>query len=368
MKPFFAFVKKETFHILRDVRTLLILLGMPIAQVIIFGFAITNELQDVKLAILDQSKDQASRELTSRIISSDFFVLSQNLNSTEDIESSFKKGKVKLAVIFPPDFQNQMYKVEGTQVQVIADASDPNTATSLINYVQAIVRSYQMELSPMASKPLMINTEVKMLYNNEMKSVFMFVPGVITIILMLVSAMMTSIAIAREKEIGTMEILLVSPLRPALIIVGKVVPYIALALLNAVIIIALAYFIFGMPINGSLALLLLECLIFVLTALALGILISTKTSSQQVALLVSIMGLLLPTILLSGFIFPIENMPNVLQWISNLIPARWFIIIVKDIMLKGVGMAYVWKETLILVGMMLFFLIVSVKNFKIRLA
>jgi len=206
-----------------------------------------------------------------------------------------------------------------------------------------------------------------MLYNPRMKSVFMFVPGVMTIILMLVSAMMTSIAITREKELGTMEILMVSPLKPPMIIIGKVVPYLLLGFINAIVILALGKFVFGMPIEGNLALLIGVCILFVITSLALGILISTRTETQQVALMISLMALMLPTIILSGFIFPVENMPMPLQVISNFIPAKWFIIILKDIMLKGVGWAYIWKEVLVLVGMTMFFIGASVKSFKIRL-
>jgi ABC-2 type transport system permease protein len=206
-----------------------------------------------------------------------------------------------------------------------------------------------------------------MVYNPELKSVFMFVPGVMTIILMLVSAMMTSISITREKELGTMEILLVSPLKPFQVIVGKVIPYIFLSIINAVVIVLLSIFVFEMPIQGSLFLLALESVFFIITSLSLGILISTISATQQTAMMISLMGLMLPTILLSGFIFPISSMPLPLQVISNIIPAKWFILILKGIMLKGVGLFFIWKETLILIGMTLFFIALSVKKYKIRL-
>ncbi len=368
MKTFLAFVKKETFHILRDRRTLIIILGLPLIQVILFGYAITNEINDARIAIYDQSGDVATRELSRRLLSSGFFLLESRPRQLEEIEATFRRGRIKLAVIFPPGFEADLQQPGGAQVQLIADATDPNTAATLINYASAIIRDYQREQGGPATTALAIDTEVKMLYNTRMESVYMFVPGVMTVILMLISAMMTSIAITREKELGTMEVLLASPLRPFLIIVGKVTPYVALAFLDTILILVLATSVFEMPIRGSLGLLLAECLLFVLTSLALGILISTRTSSQQVALLISLMGLMLPTILLSGFIFPVENMPAVLQWISNLIPARWFIIIVKDIMLKGVGIDYVWKETAILGVMTLVLIAVSIRNFKIRLA
>ena len=206
-----------------------------------------------------------------------------------------------------------------------------------------------------------------MVYNAELKSVYMFVPGVMTVILMLVSAMMTSISITREKEQGTMEILLVSPLKPFQVIIGKVFPYIFLSVINAVVIVLLSIFIFNVPVKGSLFLLGFESILFIITSLALGILISTISATQQTAMMISLMGLMLPTILLSGFIFPISSMPLPLQVISNIIPAKWFIIIVKGIMLKGVDIVFLLKETLILFAMTLLFMGISVKKYKIRL-
>ena len=366
MKRFLAFVKKEFYHILRDRRTLLILFGMPIVQVILFGFAITNEITNARIAICDPAKDEMTNELTQRLLSSGYFLLDENLESYKDIEENFKEGKTKLAIAYDPSFQKRFY-TDKAQVQLISDATDPNTGTTLINYAAAIFRDFQMEKMGATNQPTGIQTEVKMLFNPRLKSVFMFVPGVMTVILMLVSAMMTSIAITREKELGTMEILMVTPLKPFVIIVGKVVPYIFLAFLNALIILALGAFVFEMPVRGSLPLLLSECVLFVVTSLALGILISTKTQTQQVAMMISLMALMLPTIILSGFIFPIESMPLPLQWLSNVIPARWFIVILKNIMLKGVGFAFVWKETAILLLMTLILIGVSVRNFKIRL-
>ena len=367
MKQFGIFIQKELFHIFRDRRTLLILLGMPIVLVLLFGFAITNEIDNARIAILDQSKGEMSQELTQRLVASGYFLIDENLWEVAEIEQHFREGKTKMAIVFPPELQENLRRNLPTQIQLIADATDPNTATTLINYASAIIGRYVQDQGRGQAMPLQIHTEVKMLYNPRLKSVFMFVPGVMTVILMLVSAMMTSIAITREKELGTMEVLLASPLRPAMIIIGKVIPYILLALANTVVILMLGAFVFGMPIKGSLFLLALECLLFVITSLALGILISTRTESQQVAMLISLMMLMLPTILLSGFIFPIESMPLALQVISNIIPAKWFIIILKNVMLKGTGVEFIWKESLILGGMALFFIGASVRNFKIRL-
>lgn len=367
MKQFGNFIKKELFHIFRDRRTLLILLGMPMVLVLLFGFAITNEINNARIAVLDHSKGEMSREITQRLLASGYFLIDENLREVPQIERHFQAGKTKMAIVFPPELQENLRRNLPTQIQLIADATDPNTAATLINYASAIIGRYVQEQARGQAAPMQISTEVKMLYNPRLKSVFLFVPGVMTVILMLVSAMMTSIAITREKELGTMEVLLVSPLRPPMIIIGKVIPYILLALANTVVILMLGTLVFGMPVRGSFFLLGAECLLFVITALALGILISTRTESQQVAMLISLMVLMLPTILLSGFIFPIESMPKVLQVLSNIIPAKWFIIILKNIMLKGTGVEFVWKESLTLLGMALFFIGASIRNFKVRL-
>ncbi len=365
MKAFLAFLKKEFYHIWRDPRSLLILIGMPMVQVILFGFAITNEIVDAKIAILDNSKDEVTQEISNKILSSKYFKLFEYLTDKNQIEKSFKKGKIKIAIIFENDFSQKLNRNENPQVQIIADATDPNTATTLINYVSSIVFDYQSKY--LKNKSGGLNVVSKMEYNPGLKGVYLFVPGIITVILMLISAMMTSISIAREKEKGTMEILLVSPIKPLMVIVGKVVPYISLALVNAVTILLLGVFVFGLPIRGSLPVLMLEIIIFIITALGLGIFISTKVETQQNALLVSLMGLLLPTIILSGFIYPIESLPEILQYISHIIPAKWFLIILRDIMIKGTEFRFIIKETLILFGMMTFFLIISIKNYKIRL-
>ncbi len=367
MKRFIAFVKKEFKHILRDYRTLLILFGMPIAQILIFGFAITNEIKDAKIAILDFSKDVRTQQISNKILSSGYFLLYYNLNSISDIEPAFKEGIIKEVIVFEPEFGKNLDKTNFANVQIIADASDPNLANMLIGYTSSIILDYQKEISEGKNLPPMINTDIKMLYNPNLKSVYVFVPGLMAVILLLVSAMMTSISIAKEKELGTMEILLVSPLNPLQIIVGKVIPYFVIALINYIIVIVLAKFIFLVPINGSLLLLILESILFLITSLSLGILISTISNNQQTALMISLSALMLPTIILSGYIFPIENMPLPLQIISNIIPAKWFIIIVRGIMLKGVTFSYIMTETLVLAGMTLFFIMFSVKKFKIRL-
>ena len=367
MKRFINFLKKEFKHILRDKRSMLILFGMPIVQVLLFGFVITNEIKDAEIAILDKSKDAVTQEITNKIISTEYFILSKNLSSNKEIEECFKEGEIKQVIIFEQDFAKKLEKEQVANIQLIADATDANTANLLVSYTSGIIFDYTRNLNRTLDNTMQITVNERMLYNENLRSAHMFVPGIMAMILMLISAMMTSISIAREKELGTMEILLVSPLKPIQIILGKVTPYFILSFINAVTILSIGYFIFNVPIRGNLLLLLGESMLFILLALSLGIFISTVAKSQQMAMLASMFALMLPTMLLSGFIFPIENMPIALQWLCQLMPPKWFITILRNIMLKGTGITYVWKETLVLLGMTIFFIILSIKKFKIRL-
>jgi ABC-2 type transport system permease protein len=368
MKQFIVFVKKEFLHVLRDRKTLLILFGLPIVQIMIFGFALTNEVKNSKIVIADQAKDMASQQLITKIEASNYFEIEKSVLNRTGIEDAFKKGKVKAAIIFPENFNHDLLHESKATIQVITDASDPNTATTLSNYLNSIISDYQTELNENRSQPYRISTETRMLYNPQLKGVHNFVPGVMALVLMLVCVMMTAISIVKEKETGTMEILLVSPFKPLLVILSKAVPYLVLSLVNVTSILLLSVFVLQLPVNGSVVLLFAESTLFIITCLSLGLLISVRTQSQQVAMLISLMGMLLPTLLFSGFMFPIENMPYPLQVISNAIPAKWFYIIVKSIMIKGIGIDGIWKETLILVGITIFLIVISLKNFKPRLA
>jgi ABC-2 type transport system permease protein len=366
MRRFWGFVIKEFYHIFRDVRTLIVLFGIPVAEILIFGYVITNEIKDVKIAILDQSKDEMTEKISSKILSSGYFILNQNLESPSDIEEVFRQGKVREVVVFEPDFSKKLGENQAAGIQIIADASDANTANLIVNYTSAIIRDFIRETYN-TELPMQIVPQVRMYYNESLKGVYMFIPGIMALILMLVSALMTSISITREKELGSMEVMLVSPMRPIQIVLGKVTPYFALSFINVVVIVMLGYFVFGVPVQGSVALLLGVSMLYIMMALSVGIMISTMTSSQQSAMFVSMLSLMLPTLLLSGFIFPIENMPGILQWLSYIIPARWYITAIKHIMLMGTGILYIWKEILILAGMTLFFIAISVKRFKVRL-
>lgn len=370
MKRFASFVWKELLHILRDRRTLLILFGMPVAQILLFGFAIRSEITGARIAVVDQAHDRSSSELIERITASGHFELAQLLPSVEAADATFRANAVKLVLVLPPRLGERLARGEAAPVQVLTDATDPNLATTLTGYLQGIVMNYQNELlrAQGRSMPPPLSAEVRMLYNPRLLSVYQFVPGVMAVILMLVSTMMTSITIAREKELGTFEILLVSPLRPVPIIVGKTLPYLLLSLVNLAVILVLAVTVFEMPIRGSMLLLVACCMLYILAALALGILISTIVATQQAAMMISLMGMMLPTLMLSGYIFPIESMPAPLQVMSNVVPARWFIVILKNVMLKGLTLEQTWAPIAVLGGMTLIFLTLAVRRFNVRLA
>lgn len=368
MKQFFAFVKKEFFHIWRDKRTMFILLGMPVVQIVIFGFALTNEVKNSNIAILDNSKDAATASLSAEFDASRYFALEKNLVTYKQVEEEFKRGKIKIAVVFPPHFDEDLQHFNKAQVQIIADASDPNTANQLTNYATSVINDYQNRITNDRKLPYTISTEMRMLYNPQLKGAFNFVPGVMAMVLLLVCTMMTAITIVKEKEMGTMEIMLVSPMRPQMVVLAKAVPYLLLSTINITSILLLSRFVLEVPINGSLVLLVVESILFTLVSLSLGLLISSGAESQQTAMFISLIGMFLPTVMLSGFMFPVENMPMPLRIVSNIVPAKWYYTIVKSVMIKGVGFHVIWKETLILAGMMLFFLTMAIKRFKIRLA
>jgi ABC-2 type transport system permease protein len=340
---------------------------MPIALVMIFGFALTTEVKNSKFALLDFSKDNATKEITNELDASRYFDLATQIHSYKEIEQIFRTGKAKLVVVFPASFASDLDHLNTSTVQLVADASDPNVATTLTNYATAIIMDFQKRYTHDRKLPYTINTEVRMLYNPQLKGTYSFVPGVMAMILMLVCSMMTAITLTREKETGSMEVLLVSPIQPLKIIIAKAIPYSVISFINIISILLLSVFVLEVPIRGNLLLLMSESVLFTITCLSFGMLISTLTNTQQMAMFISLVILFLPTIMLSGFMFPVENMPFILRLISNIVPARWFYQIVRAVMIKGLSFSAIWKETLILSGMTAFLLIASLKNFKTRL-
>jgi len=367
MKQFFSFVRKEFHHIFRDRTTMAILLALPILMLLLFGYAITTEVRNSKVAIYDPSNDGFTKAIIEKIHASEYFTVVKQLNSAAEINEQFRKGEVKMVIAFSENCYENMLHTGNAQIALIADGTDPNSAKSVVGYASNIIAQYQQELLKVQQIPFQINPEVKLLYNPTLKGAYNFVPGVMGMILMLICAMMTSISIAREKELGTMEILLVSPVKPAHIIIAKTIPYFVLSLINLTTILLISVFILGVPIAGSLFWLLVLSLVYIFVNLSLGLVISSVVDSQQTALLISGMVLMMPVIMLSGMMFPVENMPVFFQWISQILPAKWYIIGVKKIMIKGLGFSAILPQLSVLLGMGVILVAVSIKKFKYRL-
>ncbi|QNL49597.1 ABC transporter permease [Olivibacter sp. SDN3] len=367
MKQLLVFIRKEFYHVFRDRRTLLIMFGLPVVQIILFGFALSSEVKNVHIAVVDYANDVVSQRLIDKIKTSEYLIVEKTTMGYEGIEDEFKKGEIKSALIIPPNFGNDLYSSENIKVQIVTDGSDPNISKTVVNYLTTIINAYQQDILPKKTFPYRIIPEIRMLYNEEGSGSLNFIPGVMALILMIVCTALTSVSVVKEKEMGTMEILLVSPFKPIFVLIAKAIPYLLLSLANFTLILLLAVFLLHVEIKGNIGLLYLESILFIITCLSLGLLISNVTNSQQTALLISLMGMMLPTLIFTGFIMPLENMPKVFQGISHIVPSRWYYTIVKAVMLKGLGFSYIWKETLILFCMTIGLLSIAWKNFKIRL-
>lgn len=366
MKALIGLLRKETYHILRDRRTLAVLILLPIVQVILFGFSIRTDVKDVRLAVIDPAPDATTLAIRNRFMATGTFRVVKVLKSDATLERLFQTDSVQVAIEFAPQFGDRLTRGETAQLLVVSDATEPNSGSGRQTYVAAVVQSYVASL-PMRKGDIRIEPRVRARFNPTRESANLFVPGLMAMVLTIISALMTALSITREKETGTMEALLVSPLRPWQIIVGKVAPYVVIGFASVAAVLVEARLIFHVPIEGSLPLLLGEGLLFITVALSLGILISSRTNSQRVAMMGAMLATMLPTQMLSGFVFPIESMPYPLQLISNVVPAKWFVLIARGIMLKGVGLSYLWLETLVLAGMALVLLAASTRSFHVRL-
>lgn len=355
MRQFVSFIIKEAKHILRDRRTMLILFGLPVVLMLLFGFAITNDVKDVRTVIVTSQMDHQTRQAVDRLAASEYFIITTTVSSPREAELLLRHQRADLAVVFGKDFASKK-----SGVQLMVDTSDPNMAQQWTAYAQSILSTPNTLSTP--STP-----NIKLLYNPRMKSAYNFVPAIMGMLLLLICAMMTSVSIVREKERGTMEVLLVSPVRPLMIIIAKAVPYLLQAFLILVIILVMSATVLEVPLAGSVGWIIAVSLIYILLALSLGLLISSVAQTQFVALLVSAMVLLLPTVMLSGMLFPIESMPQVLQWISAVMPPRYYIQVMRKLMIMGVGIREVQQEVCILCGMTLLLLMVALKKFNKRL-
>lgn len=351
MKPFFSFVIKETKHILRDKRTMLMLFGMPIVMMLLFGFAVTNDVRNVRIIVVMSNADNATQQVADRLAASEYFTLTKVVATPNEAEKAIRDQKADMAIVFSPDFASRK-----SGYQLIVDGADPNMAQQWTTYANAVINNTEAKA---------VNT--KLLYNPQMKSTYNFVPAIMGTLLMLVCAMMTSISIVREKEKGTMEVILVSPTKPLMIIVAKLVPYLVLAFTILSIILLMSSFVLGVPIKGSLVWIYVVSTIYILLALSLGILVSTIAETQLIALLISAMLLMMPVIMLSGMMFPIESMPKILQYISAIVPTRYYISAMRKLMIMGTGIEEIYFEVSILISMLIALMSLALAKFNKRL-
>ena len=351
MKQFLSFVIKESKHILRDRRTMLILFGMPVMLMLLFGFAITTDVRNVRTVVVTSQMDHLTQQTVERLAQSEYFTITKAVATPKEAERLIRNQKADMAVVFGQDFASKK-----SGLQFVVDGSDPNMAQQWTNYAQQVIANSQFSL---------VNT--KMLYNPQMRSAYNFVPAIMGMLLMLICAMMTSISIVREKEKGTMEVLLVSPVRPLMVVVAKAVPYLILAIGILITILLMARFVLGVPLAGSLFWIIAVSILYILLALSLGLLISNIAQTQLVALLLSAMVLLMPVVMLSGMLFPVESMPRILQWISAVVPPRYYIQAMRKLMIMGVGIGEVALEVVVLAVMTVLFLTIALKKFNTRL-
>ena len=363
MSTFRSFVVKETRHILRDRQTLAVLLLMPAAMVLLFGFAIRTDVGSVRVLVVDAARDARSTALTRALAATPALEVVGVAATPEAVEPALRAGDADVALLLPPDFAHRFARGAAT-VQLVSDGVNATFAQTAEGYVRAAVQRWAARHGAGGAA---VRTHTRMRFNPTLASENLFVPGLLAFVLTLISALMTAISIAREKETGTMELLLVSPLRPVQIVTGKVAPYLGLASLNAVTALAVAWLAFRVPVRGSLTLLLAGALVYVLVSLALGVLISSRAPTQRAAMMGTLLGLLLPTIALSGFIFPIASMPGWLQPVTQVVPATWFIRLARGVMLKGAGLDVLWREALVLCAMAAGLLGLGARAFRDRI-
>ena len=368
MRKVWFLAQKEFYHIIRDARSLMIAVAMPIMMTFLYGYAISLDINEIKLGIIDNDHTVVSRELAEKFYASGYFIPPNETPLALDVEESFKTGSANAVMIIPKGFEEAVRTYQPVSPGIVIDGADNNFASAIENYSNVVITKFMLENLPPEVEPPQIELSVKILYNPDLKSSHFFVPGLLGIILLMISALLTSITIAREKETGTMEQLLTAPVSPVQILTGKVLPYIALAFLDGLLILLFAKFLFGVPFIGSKILLLGFGLLYVTTALSLGILISSIVKTQQVAMMLALVTTLLPSVMLSGFIFAIKNMPLPLQIISNIVSAKYFVTIIRGIMLKGSGFEALAIQGVYLILLMTVFMLIAAKKFSTRLS
>ncbi len=368
MNQLIAFVRKEIYHILRDRKTLLVLFGLPIAQILLFGFALSNEVKNTKIYLCDMAKDADSQALMTKVNASQYFDVVGTISNPDKADEVLRSSKAHIVMVIPDQFGQDLNHQHKATIQLITDGTNPNFGATIQLYLTSITNEFRNEKFGKLDLPYTINVTSRMMYNPQLKGAYTFVPGVMAMVLMIICTLMTSVSIVKEKELGNMEMLLVSPMNPLIVLFSKTIPYLVLSLFIVTVILILSVTMLEVPIRGSLFLLYAVCLIFIIASLGLGLVISNITSSQQVAMMITLMGLMLPTIMFGGFMFPIENMPIPLQILSNVVPAKWFYYSINSIMIKGLGLKAIYKEVGILLAYCLVFLVISFKKFNIRLS
>ena len=363
MRGFLKFVKKETLHILRDSRTMLIALLMPVVQILLFGFAISTEVNNVNVAVVVPKWSEEIRNAVEKL-SANPYITYKGAIGEHDVDRYLRSGQTDAIVFFAHDYDNiiQQWKSQATgqpAMQFIMDASNTNVAQAGAGYLSNILGGALQESTSLV--------ETHMLFNPQMKSAFNFVPGIMGMIFILICAMLTSVSIVREKETGTMDVLLVSPARPLQIILAKMVPFFVLSCINLTTILLLAHYVLGITMTGNLGSIIMISLVYLALSLALGLLVSTIASSQIVALLISAAVMLMPIVMLSGMMFPIENMPAVIKPISAIVPARWYIDAMRKLMIQGAPLGMILKDFVILIIMTIGLIAIALKNFKDKL-
>ena len=366
MKELLAILRKECIHILRDRVSLFLMLSMPIMLVLLLGFTISTDIRNAKISILDQSRDHQSQLLIGKITASEYFQVVSFPDNELEIDQDFKNKNVKLALIIPANFEELLTKERVVSIQILNDVSDLNVASILDIYMRSVLNDFVSDYNETSDYSLAIDISTKMKYNPESNSVFMFVPGIITLIMIIVTALMSSITLSREMETGTMNMLLITPVKKIYVVIGKVIPYMFLSFICTIFILLISTFVFQMPIEGNIFTLFFLIIIFMFTSASFGLMISALVKTQLDAMMVTMMGLFLPTVLLSGFLFPLDNMPMVFQVAANIFPAKWFIIALKDVMIKGSGFHEIWQYLLVLMIMATVLITISLSRIDKR--
>ena len=367
MKGFFAFVRKEFLHIFRDRRTLLVLVGLPTMLIVLFGFAISTEIRNVNIGVCAPDQDITVTRLVDKIDRSEYFTFKGWYGSDADIDLAMRRGEIDAALMFGDDFSSSVPDADGAEVFIIADAVNPNNASMEVMYLTNIIYGYFREDMPAVSDGAAVVPNLRMLYNPQLKSSYNFVPGIMGLILLLVCALMTSVSIVKEKETGTMEVLLVSPIKPIGIVFAKMIPYFVISCMVLVITLLLTIFVLKVPVEGSFFWMILVSMLYIILSLGIGLLVSSIVKTQIIATLIIGMVFLVPVMMMSGMLYPVESMPYVFQLIAQIIPAKWYIEAIRKIMIEGVPFVFVLKETGVLLTMTVVIFTAAVKKFNDRI-